>query len=40
VRCWSENPNDRFTMAELAKHLQRTLQIPRPKFTENPHNRF
>ncbi|KAJ1348983.1 hypothetical protein KIN20_029872 [Parelaphostrongylus tenuis] len=35
VRCWSENPNDRYTMAELAKHLQRTLQIPRPKFVEN-----
>ncbi|KAE9417890.1 hypothetical protein Angca_003495 [Angiostrongylus cantonensis] len=40
VRCWSENPNDRYTMAELAKHLQRTLQIPRPKFVESPHNRM
>ncbi|CAJ0590299.1 unnamed protein product [Cylicocyclus nassatus] len=39
VRCWSENPNDRYTMAELCKHLQRTLQIPRPKFVENPHAR-
>ncbi|VDO97235.1 unnamed protein product [Heligmosomoides polygyrus] len=40
VRCWSENPNDRYSMAELAKHFQRTLQIPRPKFVENPHNRM
>ncbi|KHJ85629.1 protein tyrosine kinase [Oesophagostomum dentatum] len=40
IRCWSENPNDRYTMAELAKHLQRTLRIPRPKFAENPHSRM
>ncbi|KJH42372.1 SH2 domain protein [Dictyocaulus viviparus] len=33
VRCWSTNPNDRYTMAEIAKHLQRILQIPRPDFT-------
>ncbi|WKY09853.1 hypothetical protein Q1695_002312 [Nippostrongylus brasiliensis] len=38
VKCWSDNPNDRYSMAEIAKHLQRTLQIPRPKFVENPHN--
>ncbi|KAK6042363.1 hypothetical protein COOONC_20131 [Cooperia oncophora] len=36
-----KSPNDtNFSMAELAKHFQRTLQIPRPKFVENPHNRF
>ncbi|VDP08398.1 unnamed protein product [Heligmosomoides polygyrus] len=40
VRCWLENPNDRYSMAELAKHFQRTQQIPRPKFVENPHNRI
>ncbi|KAJ1348985.1 hypothetical protein KIN20_004401 [Parelaphostrongylus tenuis] len=34
VRCWSENPNDRYTIAELAKRLQITLQIPRPKAEE------
>uniref|UniRef100_A0A158PAX1 Tyrosine-protein kinase n=1 Tax=Angiostrongylus cantonensis TaxID=6313 RepID=A0A158PAX1_ANGCA len=33
VRCWSTNPNDRFSMADIAKHLQRILQIPRPDFT-------
>ncbi|EYC26400.1 hypothetical protein Y032_0010g1134 [Ancylostoma ceylanicum] len=32
VRCWSENPNDRYSMADIAKHLQRILQIPRPDF--------
>ncbi|VDM70957.1 unnamed protein product [Strongylus vulgaris] len=32
VRCWSENPNDRYSMADIAKHLQRMLQIPRPDF--------
>ncbi|XGW01712.1 hypothetical protein V3C99_014101 [Haemonchus contortus] len=32
VRCWSENPNDRYTMPEISKHLQRILQIPRPDF--------
>ncbi|KHJ97073.1 hypothetical protein OESDEN_02959 [Oesophagostomum dentatum] len=32
VRCWSENPNDRFSMADIAKHLQRCLHIPRPDF--------
>ncbi|KAJ1359986.1 hypothetical protein KIN20_018834 [Parelaphostrongylus tenuis] len=35
VGCWSENPNHRYTMAELVRHLQRTLQIPKPKFEEN-----
>ncbi|KAK6756221.1 hypothetical protein RB195_014553 [Necator americanus] len=32
VRCWSENPNDRYSMADIAKHLQRILKIPRPDF--------
>ncbi|KAJ1357030.1 hypothetical protein KIN20_015047 [Parelaphostrongylus tenuis] len=35
VGCWSQNPNHRYTMAELVRHLQRTLQIPKPKFEEN-----
>ncbi|VDL87652.1 unnamed protein product [Nippostrongylus brasiliensis] len=32
VRCWSDNPNDRYTMADIARYLQRILQIPRPDF--------
>ncbi|VDK82507.1 unnamed protein product [Cylicostephanus goldi] len=32
VRCWSDNPNERYSMPDIAKHLQRILQIPRPDF--------
>ncbi|CAB3404843.1 unnamed protein product [Caenorhabditis bovis] len=32
TKCWAENPNERFTMAEIATFLQRTTGIPRPNF--------
>uniref|UniRef100_A0A1I7XFF8 MADF domain-containing protein n=1 Tax=Heterorhabditis bacteriophora TaxID=37862 RepID=A0A1I7XFF8_HETBA len=32
VRCWSENPNDRYAMSDICKHLQRALRIQRPDF--------
>lgn len=33
VRCWSDSPNDRWTMAEIAKNLQRITGTPRPNFS-------
>uniref|UniRef100_A0A0M3IMP5 Tyrosine-protein kinase n=2 Tax=Ascaris TaxID=6251 RepID=A0A0M3IMP5_ASCLU len=32
VKCWSDNPNERCTMAEVAKNLQRIMGRPRPNF--------
>ncbi|VIO97650.1 Protein kinase domain containing protein [Brugia malayi] len=33
VKCWSDNPNDRWSMAEISKNLQRITGTPRPNFT-------
>ncbi|CAD6193744.1 unnamed protein product [Caenorhabditis auriculariae] len=32
VKCWSENPNDRHTMKDIAKYLEIKTGIPRPNF--------
>lgn len=32
AKCWSDDPNDRWTMAEIAKNLQWITGTPRPNF--------
>ncbi|CAJ0569536.1 unnamed protein product, partial [Mesorhabditis spiculigera] len=34
VKCWSDNPNDRFTMKDISKALERILKVDRKKMEE------
>ncbi|CAJ0930177.1 unnamed protein product, partial [Mesorhabditis belari] len=36
IKCWSDNPNERFVMKEISKNLERILKIDRKKTLEPP----
>lgn len=40
VKCWSDNPNDRWSMAEISKNLQRITGTPRPNFAMVSLNKY
>ena len=37
-KCWPENPNERHSMADCAKHLQRILGVAKPDFASMQNN--
>ncbi|CAJ0930242.1 unnamed protein product, partial [Mesorhabditis belari] len=36
IKCWSDNPNERFVMKDISKNLERILKIDRKKMLDPP----